>query len=147
MSPPPALDHGVVHAKLDLIETALRTLYTVGDVDADRLRDDALLAAGVERLLSRVVDLAVDVNSHLAVAELGRAPVDYRSSFAAAVEAGALPRELGERLAPATGLRNVIVHEYAVMDLDAVAAAVPMALEGFRAYVTAVAAHLVRRRA
>lgn len=143
---PPALDHGVVHAKLDLIEATLRVLSTVGDVDAERLRQDELLAAGVERLLSRVVDLAVDVNSHLSVAELGRAPADYRSSFAAAVEAGALPKDLGERLAPAAGLRNVIVHEYAALDLALVAAAVPQALDGFRAYVTAVAAHLVRRR-
>ncbi|ROP34584.1 type VII toxin-antitoxin system HepT family RNase toxin [Pseudokineococcus lusitanus] len=143
---PPALDHGVVHAKLALIESSLRTLAGVGDVDADRLRTDELLAAGVERLLSRVVDLAVDVNSHLAVAELGRAPADYRSSFEAAVEAGALPRELGERLAPSAGLRNVIVHEYAALDLERVAAAVPLAVTDYREYVTAVAAHLVRRR-
>ncbi|GAA2025592.1 HepT-like ribonuclease domain-containing protein [Pseudokineococcus marinus] len=62
------------------------------------------------------------------------------------MEAGALPKELGERLAPATGLRGVIVHEYAALDLERVAAARPLALDGFRVYVSAVAAHLVRRR-
>lgn len=143
---PPDLDRGVVHAKLDLIDSALSTLASAGELDADRLRDDALLAAAVERLLSRVVDLAVDVNTHVAVAELGRAPGDYRSSFRAAVEAGALPPALGDRLAPSAGLRDVIVHEYAQLDLDRVAAAVPLALDGYRAYVTAVASFLVRRQ-
>ena len=81
------------------------------------------------------------------MAELGRAPADYRSSFTAAVEAGALPRELGERLAPAAGLRTVIVHECAALDLELVTAAVPMALTDVRADVTAVAAHLARHRA
>ncbi|MEJ5946809.1 HepT-like ribonuclease domain-containing protein [Pseudokineococcus basanitobsidens] len=142
---PPDLDLGVVHAELDLVDGALTTLASAGRLDAARLRDDALLAAAVERLLSRVVDLAVDVNAHVAVAELGRAPADYRSSFQAAVDAGALPQELGDRLAPSAGLRDVIVHEYAQLDLDRVAAAVPLALDGYRDYVTAVAAFLVRR--
>ncbi|MFN2488069.1 MAG: hypothetical protein ABR609_15960 [Acidimicrobiia bacterium] len=42
----------------------------------------------VERFVTRLVDLAVDVNSHISVGKLGRAPADYRSSFTLAAEQG-----------------------------------------------------------
>lgn len=139
---PPAPDPGVVHAKLDAIEVSLATLQSLGEVDATRLEQEPVTAAAVERLLCRVVDLAVDVNAHLVVAALGRAPGDYPASFRMASEAGVLPAALAGELAPSVGLRNVIVHEYARLDLDVVARGVTQAVEGYRRYVTAVAQHL-----
>ena len=43
------------------------------------------------------------------------------------------------RLAPSAGLRNVLVHQYAEIDLDQVVAAVGRARTDFRAYVRAIA--------
>lgn len=111
-------------------------------MDAGRLTADPVVAAAVERLLCRVVDLAVDINTHLVVAVSGRAPVDYASSFRTAVEVGVLPADLGARLVPSVGGRNVVTHHYARVDLDVVARAVPLALEGYHRDVTAVARHL-----
>jgi Uncharacterized conserved protein len=48
---------------------------------------------------------------------LGRAPADYRTSFALAQEAGALEPELVTRLQASVGLRNVLTHEYVDIDL------------------------------
>lgn len=39
-------------------------------------------------------------------------------------------------------MRNVLVHEYVTVDLDLVAAALPHAIEHYRAYVSAVAQFL-----
>lgn len=136
---PARLDPDVVRNKLSEITRTLDALASVEELTAERLRNDAVVRAAVERFISRTVDLAVDVTSHISVATLGRAPGDYRESFRMAGEAGAIDTELAERLAPSVGMRNVIIHEYERLDLERLAAAVPLALEDYREYVRHVA--------
>lgn len=92
----------------------------------------------VERLLQLLVEAAVDINVHL-VTELGGAPPgDYHSSFLDAARQGVLPAELASRLAPAAGLRNVLVHEYGDIDDAQVHGSIPRALDGWAEYARAL---------
>ena len=141
------IDTDVVRNKLNALASSLSTLRTVGDVDAARLSDDPLVGAAVERLLSRVVDLAVDINAHLAAGILRRSPGDYRESFDLAAEAGALSTDLVESLKPSVGLRNAIVHEYVQLDYTIVAAAVPLALASYAEYQRQIAAFVLDQTA
>ena len=50
-------------------------------------------------------------------------PESYREVFTSLVDAGELPADLGQRLADAASMRNVLVHEYLEVDLDEVEAA------------------------
>lgn len=136
---PPGLDPLSVQAKLVLAERLLDDLDGIGDLDPARLEADRLLRHAVERILTQVVDLAVAVNGHLASARLGTGPSSYRDSFRLAARAGALPAELADRLLPSVGMRNVLTHEYATVDLEFVARAARTARADYRAYVTAVA--------
>lgn len=136
---PAALDPGMVVGKLRLMRDLLDDLGAVGEVTAARLGADRMLRHAVERILTQLVDLAVSVNSHVVSARLGRAPTSYRESFGQAALAGMIGTELAARLAPAAGLRNVLVHEYTDVDLQQVAVAVPTALRDFSAYVAEVA--------
>lgn len=144
---PPAFDADTVGRRLRLLREALDDLDELRGVDAPRLRSERLTRAAAERLVQVVADLALDVNAHIAVAVLGRAPETGRSSFALAAEAGALDPALAERLAPAAGLRNVLVHRYTDIDVAIVAQAVGEVLDGFPDYVRQVAAFLERRDA
>jgi uncharacterized protein YutE (UPF0331/DUF86 family) len=135
-----------VAAKLRLISESLDDLDSLGDITDLRLRDDRVIRAAVERLLTRIVDLAVDINSHVAVSQLGQAPSTYREAFALAAKAGLIAPRLADELQGSAGLRNVIVHMYAEMDLGALAAAVPRARSDYRRYVTEVAAAAQRLR-
>lgn len=141
------LDDDVVRNKLDVIDRTRKTLLRIGELTSDRLMNDAVVAAAVERLLSRLVDLAVDTNTHVSAAVLQRAPGDYRESFDLAGEAGALTAELVERIKPSVGMRNTIVHEYVDVDYTIVASAVPLALETYGDYVQEVARFVAERRA
>jgi hypothetical protein len=71
------LNADTVRAKLRLIDESLDDLTSLGEVTEERLRDDRFDRAVVERLLSRIVDLAVDINTHVSVVRLERAPADY----------------------------------------------------------------------
>ena len=139
---PPAVDAALVHAKLRSMRELLDDLDAAGPVDAARLTDDRMLRHAVERILTQLVELAAAVNGHLAVGRLGRAASTYRESFALAAEAGAVPTDLAERLAPSAGLRNVLVHEYALVDLALVARGIELARTDYRTYVREVARSL-----
>lgn len=139
---PPGLDTALVHAKLRSMRELLDDLDGAGHVDAARLDADRMLRHAVERVLTQLVELAAAVNGHVAVARLGRGAATYRESFALAAQAGALPEELANRLAPSAGLRNLLVHEYADVDLRLVALGVELARQDYRAYVRAIAASL-----
>ncbi|GMA41241.1 hypothetical protein GCM10025883_32860 [Mobilicoccus caccae] len=105
----------------------------------DELRADLGLRLAVERALCQLVDQAVDINAHIAARVIGRAPTTQRESFDLAARAGYLSTDLASALTPSIGLRNVLVHDYVSADLDLVAAAVPLALREYRAFVTAMA--------
>jgi len=140
----PRLDRDVVTRRLRQLRDTLDELAPMRAVTPARLAAAPLERAGVERLLQVAVDLAIDINAHLAVAELGRAPATGRESFHAVGEAGVIDRELAERLAPAAGLRNVLVHRYVDISLELVAQSVGEVLDGFGAYVEQVADFVAR---
>lgn len=142
MTPPP-LDAGSVTAKLALLRQLLDDLDAAGEVTQERLEQDRLLRYAVERILTQLVDLAVAINGHVAVAQLGQAPPDYRSSFGLAAQAGALDPGLAQRLAASVGLRDVLTREYVTVDLEVVVRSVGLAREAYHAYVTALARFLL----
>jgi len=96
----------------------------------------------IERLLQLIVEVAVDINTHLATESEGVPPKDYRHSFKAAATAGVITPELAEALMPAAGLRNALVHDYAEVDDKRVHAAIRLALAGFRDYSAQVVSWL-----
>lgn len=142
---PRSLDADIVRGKLDAMSRACATLQEIGEVDADKLAHDAVVAAAAERLLCRLVELAVDTNAHISAAVLQRAPGDYRESFQLAGDAGALSTELVEQLKPSVGMRNAIVHEYLTVDYGIVAAAMPLAVQKYGEYIREIAGFVADR--
>jgi uncharacterized protein YutE (UPF0331/DUF86 family) len=137
---PPTFDTDVVARRLRLLREALDQLTALKDADVAKLTAEPLTRAAAERLIQVVVDLAIGVNSHIAVAALKEAPASGAASFELAARAGAIADELGKRLAPAAGLRNVLVHRYVDIDVQRVADAIGVVVDGFGDYVRQVAA-------
>lgn len=141
----PRLDQGIVTARLTGLGQSLDQLGTLQGVTAADLEGDPMTRAAAERIIQVIVDLAIDVNSHICVTELGRAPETGRSSFYGAAEAGVIDSELADSLAPAAGLRNVLIHRYAEIQSELVAESIEEILDRFPAYIEQVAA-FVRER-
>ena len=97
----------------------------------------------VERILTQLVNLAAEINAHVAAAT-GLPPEDYRQGFDRMAQEGLISAELAADLKPSVGLRNVLTHAYVDTDLAKVAAASPMALVGYTAYVRQVAAAIAQ---
>lgn len=65
-----------------------------------------------ERDFQLIVDAAVDINTHIVLALNLPPPEKNYDSFIALGKAGVLKKEEANALAPSTGLRNKLVHEY-----------------------------------
>ena len=136
-------DRGVLTTRLAVMSDLLAFLADLPGVCGQTLREDLRLRLAVERALCQLVDQAVDINAHIASRTMRRPPQTQRESFDLAVRAGYLPADLATSLTPSVGMRNILVHDYVSVDLDLVAAAIPLAARDFAAYVRAISRALV----
>jgi uncharacterized protein YutE (UPF0331/DUF86 family) len=93
----------------------------------------------VERLLHLSVEAASDLLEHLLVQRFNIKPQTYADTFLQAGRNGLIPMDLAQRLVPAAGLRNRLVHDYEAIDPSRVYAAIPVALDDLTQLQQAVA--------
>jgi len=106
------VDPLIVKRKLQKLAGYLKELETLQDVTLEEYLNDFRHKRVAERLVQLIVDIAVDINTHVVVDADNPPPDDAYSSFIEAAKIGIISLELAKRLAPSTGERNVIVHEY-----------------------------------
>lgn len=99
----------------------------------------------MERLIQLLVDVAVDINAHILVDEGFASPQDAFDSFIRAGQIGVLPSNFAEAIAPATGERNIIVHEYEEIDDALVYDSIKETLKMFNEYREYCLAFLAKR--
>lgn len=144
MSP---VDRDVVRRKLARVVKSLRRLRAAKDQALSDYLADEDLQAILERHLEVIVAAAVDLNVHLLVQSGFATPADAYTSFLdLSAHTNALTRDLADKLAPSTGLRNRLAHGYDDVDPSLVYAGLHEALDLFPRYVEAVEAFLERAR-
>lgn len=84
---------------------------TVADLLADRLE-----YSGIQHELQVAIQRVLDIGAHILAAETEETPDEYREVLRNLGRSGVLPAEFAERIAPMAGFRNILVHEYAVVD-------------------------------
>jgi len=138
------LDRALVRRKLAAIARNLADLAPIEALTLPQYLEDRLRRKAVERLLQEVVEAGVDVNLHV-LRTLGvPLPGDYYTAFIDIGRHGVVSPDLAERLAPAAGLRNRLVHQYDEIDDAIVLRAVADARRDFGAYLSAVEDYLQR---
>lgn len=136
------LDADLVRRKIAVVSRNLEALETIEGIDLASYRSDFFRKKGTERLLQETVEAAVDANLHLLRVAEADTPADYYESFIALGRQEVIPASLAERLAPAAGLRNRLVHEYDEIDDEIVLKAVAQARRDFAEYVAALERYL-----
>lgn len=111
-------------------------------LDATQLEQDLLLRLAVLHALQLAIQIVLDVGAHLLASQPGGPVEEYADIGPRLAAAGIVPMELGRILAPMARFRNLVVHQYAAVDLARVAEIVRTHLADFEAYQHAVVAHL-----
>ncbi|MEM3023130.1 MAG: DUF86 domain-containing protein [Candidatus Bathyarchaeia archaeon] len=89
-------------------------------IPLDRLKGDFMARGAAERYLQVSIECVIDVGNEI-ISSLGlRRPERYRDIPAILAEAKVIPEVFAESVASMIGFRNLLVHDYALIDLDLV---------------------------
>ena len=132
----------VVKRKLERMLQYLGELDTMSRISLDEYLSEVRERRAVERLIQLIVDVAVDINTHMVVDAGHPAPNDSRSSFLGVERLGVLPSQVVKDIAPSVGERNIIVHQYDDLDDEIIHASIGQTLRLYREYVRYVLQYL-----
>ncbi|MEW6153084.1 MAG: DUF86 domain-containing protein [Actinomycetota bacterium] len=111
--------------------------------DRSTLRADEARLSGTKYRFVTAVEAVLDIAHHLLASELWGPAEQSADAVRLLARHGVIDHELGERLARATGFRNVLVRGYAAVDDDVVLARLDQ-LDDLRAFADQVRAWAAR---
>ena len=111
-------DEPLLAKRLARIETCVANLRRYAR--PERLAEDLVAAAFVERILQVAIQSALDAAIHIVTDERLGEPDSRQHYFDVLVRHGWLPAELGARMKRMVGFRNILVHGYEEVDLGIV---------------------------
>ena len=132
----------VLERKLDHLQELLALLRAESSTPLEAFLLDRRQQLMEEHLLHLSVEAASDLLEHLLVQTTNQRPQTYAETFQKAGALGLIPTELANRLVPAAGLRNRLVHDYEAIDPRRVHAAIGMALRDLEELRATLAARL-----
>lgn len=133
----------VVRRKLLAIDEAVGRLRSWLPITVDRLEHDGMLCWAVEHGLHLAAEALFDAGNHILAGEFQESADEYREIPTRLVARGVLGSSTGIRLESLSGFRNVLVHDYATVDVRRVHAGLDR-LGDFEAFVADVVTWLVR---
>ncbi len=127
--------------RLDVLRDALadlkryRARFSANDLQTDRDAQHMVLHA-----MFLAAQAAIDIALHGTAATEQAQSTTYQQAFALLAESGMLDRDLARRMMGWAGLRNVLAHQYAAVDMARIAATLAGELDDLDAFAAAVAA-------
>jgi uncharacterized protein YutE (UPF0331/DUF86 family) len=137
------IDSEIVLARLKLITKYYNTLEEFRSISLDEFLADFRQQLIVERLLQLMTQAAIDINDHI-LSKLNSGKC--YTNFEAFIELGksqVITPELAQKLAPSSGLRKRLVHEYDDIDPKQVFMAINFALQQYPLYVRQINSYLI----
>jgi uncharacterized protein YutE (UPF0331/DUF86 family) len=110
------IDPEIVLVRLRLITKYYNTLEEFCSASLDDFLTDFRQQLVVERLLQLMIQAAIDINEHiLSKLSPGNSATNFEA-FIELIKYQVITPELAQQLAPSSGLRNRLVHEYDDID-------------------------------
>ncbi len=136
-------DPEIIRSKLLDIGEAVSRLRSWLPLTVDRLEHDVMLRWAIEHGLHIAAEALFDAGNHLLAGEFQETADEYREIAPRLVARGVLSSNTARRLESLAGFRNVLVHDYATVDVRRVHAGLGR-LDDFEAFVADVAGWLAR---
>ncbi|WGV28621.1 type VII toxin-antitoxin system HepT family RNase toxin [Halotia branconii] len=129
------IDTVIVTTRLDFIARYLDNLKRFEQVNLDDYLVDFDTQLITERLLQLMAQAAIDINDHiLSKLNPGKSETNF-DSFISLGKYGVITPALARQIAPSSGLRNRLVHEYDEIDPQQVFNSISFALRLYPLYV------------
>lgn len=100
--------------------------------------DDVTTRYAIERLMQLIVDLSLDINNILLAYNKKPSASDFFNSFIDIAQAGVLKEDFAVSIAPSTGLRNRLVHDYEAVNNEIVYNSIDKMITMYTAYMAEI---------
>lgn len=113
-------EYNGIEKRLDELSERLARLEPLRSRSRIEFEQDAYLRDIVERNLEIAIQCCIDICHRIISIENARKPADYHEAILLTGELGIVPPAFARKIAPMAGFRNILVHEYLVLDWDEV---------------------------
>jgi uncharacterized protein YutE (UPF0331/DUF86 family) len=129
------LSKNLILRKIKLMKGDLDKLQPLSKYSFEEIVREEYLHLALERLLEKLINRTIDINTHIIISQDYEPPQDYRDSFLKMSELKILPKKFVEKIIPSVGLRNRLVHEYDDLNANQVYQSIFNALDQFPKYI------------
>ncbi len=136
-------DKAVICAKLEVMLGYYQELRQVVEkITIDNYKKDILIKRTIEREIQLIVESATDINNML-LKKIDKGPAkDYFNSFIDLAENNIIEMDFALQIAPSTGLRNILVHEYNRIDDNIVFNSIENIIKYYKRYFEEISEYL-----
>ncbi len=110
------VDRALLAAKIAVVRDATERIRAVRPSSADAFVEDRTVREVIILNLFVAIQACLDLAAHWLADAGWDMPVTYADVFAALAEHAVVPRELATRLAAAAAFRNLVAHQYGILD-------------------------------
>ena len=109
-------EYNGIEKRLDELSERLARLEPLKSRSRIDFDQDAYLRDIAERNLEISIQCCIDICNRIISLENARKPADYYEAILLIGELGIIPPSFARKIAPMAGFRNILVHEYLVLD-------------------------------
>ena len=138
------IDKNLIKKKLGELEIYILTLEDLRIYSIKELQNKREKLWSVEHGLQLTVQLVIDMGNHI-LAAIGEQEIeDYVDVIDKLGERGIIPPEFAQSIRGMAGFRNILIHEYATVDIKKVYHILHNQLDDFRTFAKYVDTYLTR---
>lgn len=132
-------------SKLELLSGYVKNLRSYMKYSVEDIKNDFTIRGALERYLELSLECSIDIAEMIISYENMKRPDSYREVILALGRAGILPEDFAERFSNAAGLRNILVHMYATIDINEIYYNLTENLKDFDAFAKYIAVYLEKK--
>lgn len=109
-----------IHKKLEYLSKYVNQLRNFEDVGVAYFQDHPMELAAIERFFQLAIEVVLDICSMIISYEGLNKPDEYKKSILELGVKGILNKEFANRFSNMAGFRNILVHNYAEIEVEKV---------------------------
>jgi uncharacterized protein YutE (UPF0331/DUF86 family) len=103
-------------ARLEALDTYLAELDYYARFSVEEMTSDFVKYRAIQHSLQLAAQVIVDIATHVITADFHSRAQEYREMITELGKVGVLDPEFARRVAPLAGFRNILVHDYLLVD-------------------------------
>lgn len=135
-------DRDRICTKLNKLYSYYEELKNISGISQEEYSRNLLYRRATERTMQLIVECATDINNMLLKMHSKKGSSDYFNSFLDIADLDIISAEFALKIAPSTGLRNILVHEYEDINDEIVYRSIGNCLEYYLRYMDLINRYL-----